>query len=336
MRQIAEPIQAGAAAAGLEVRLNLDPQVPLTQADPDQLEQMLLNLCSNAMQALAEQPQPRRLTLHSQFTEHQIRIRVVDNGPGVPEVFIAHLFEPFFTTREVGKGIGLGLSIAHGIVMDHQGRLYYQPAPNGGACFIIELPVVAAAPAATEEPVPVTPTPEEIPASAPPARILILDDEPTLAELTGVALRLLGHDVIVSLSPEEALEQIDSRTFDLVISDFRMPVMDGGDFYAAAVKRRPELARRVIFLTGDVVHEAAYAFLKESGLPYLLKPFQLVQLEQLIATTLATAESSVAESSPAPKSDLASANPSDKPVMETAIDSKPPAGNTTPPPSRPA
>ena len=277
--------------AGVDVRQELAAPLPSIIGDQDQIQQVLVNLMSNGVHALTEQPHPRQLTLRTRRDGAVVQIVVEDNGPGVPEHLLSHIFEPFFTTKEVGTGTGLGLSIAHGIMTDHQGRLFYQPPAAGGAGFVIEFPIgmkpetvppVAADALAAEK---LSEKPAVVPAAA-SARILVLDDEKSIAELLGELLQALGHQPTLCHAGAHALELLEESEFDLVLSDFRMPVMDGQAFYEAAVKQEPRLAKRIIFLTGDVVNKDTQAFLRSVGTPYLAKPFQLSTVEQAVAQVL--------------------------------------------------
>jgi len=265
--------------ARAELRLNLDAELPATDADPEQIQTVLNHLLNNALHALLEVSRPGRLKVSTQLEGKVIQIRVEDNGPGVPPVVALHIFEPFFTTKEVGQGAGLGLSISHSIMTDHNGRIFHQPAAGGGACFVLELPLVG--PNADPEP---TALPLVLPSQS--ARILVLDDDKTIAELLGEMLSLLGYATSLCHSGREALELIDRVEFDLIISDFRMPKMNGREFYEQTVRKKPELARRIIFLTGDVVNEETQAFLQSTGNPHLSKPFQLARVEQMVAQVL--------------------------------------------------
>jgi CheY-like chemotaxis protein len=218
-------------------------------------------------------------------TPAALLISVEDSGPGVPPELRRRIFEPFFTTKPEGAGTGLGLSIAHGIMLEHHGRISCDCSTLGGAAFHLEFPVVGVAAAATVREI----TPAHAPAAAPAsarARVLVLDDEPFVAELLAEMLGVLGHQPVVCLSPVSALELLQTRPFDLVISDFRMPVMNGEAFYHALAQKNPDLARRVIFLTGDVVNEETRHFLASTGNPHLDKPFLLTRLEAVIAEVL--------------------------------------------------
>ena len=279
VRHVTQSRKAELQKAGVELCLNLDPHLPATQADPDQLQQVLMNLVNNALHALAEVERSGRLLISTRHREAVIFTTVEDNGPGVAPEVLPYIFEPFFTTREVGVGTGLGLSIAHSIMMDHDGRVSHQSLAPTGACFVLELPVVGpqVQPQATA-------VPDALPFQT--ARILVLDDDQAIGELLGEMLTLLGYSAKLCNSAPEAVKLVGQHEFDLIISDFRMPKMNGQEFYREAIGIKPELARRVIFLTGDVVNEETQAFLQSTGNPHLSKPFQLARVEEAIAQVL--------------------------------------------------
>ena len=167
-------------------------------------------------------------------------------------------------------------------MIDHQGRIACQPSAPGGAGFVLELPIVRAGAEAHPSPAATKPAQAET-RRALSAHILVLDDEPTIAELLGEMLGLLGYSTTLCHSAPDALQLLAQRDFDLIISDFRMPKMNGQEFYRQAIQMRPKLARRILFLTGDVVSEDTQAFLQSTGNLHLSKPFRLVCVEQAVA-----------------------------------------------------
>jgi len=128
------------------------------------------------------------------------------------------------------------------------------------------------------------------PAEPSPAQVLVLDDEKSIAELLCEMLSVLGHHPTLCLAPTAALELIAQRDFDLIISDFRMPVMNGEEFYRQVLAKNPALARRIIFLTGDVANEETQQFLISTGNPHLGKPFHLEMIENIVSDALAVRE----------------------------------------------
>jgi len=279
-------------AARVELFLALSRDLPPTSADPDQVQQLVINLLNNALQAMEKAPAPHTLRITTRRkTAETLEITIEDSGPGVPAELESRIFEPFFTTKPVGDGTGLGLSIAHSIMVEHHGRIRYERSSLGGAGFHLEFPLVTTTPAPAPEASPAAP------ASASHrvrARVLVLDDEQSIADLLSEMLAVLGHLPEVCLNPAVALEMLAKAEFDLVISDFRMPVMNGEQFYQALIKTHPRLARRVIFLTGDVINEETQHFLASTGNPHLDKPFQLTRLEAVIGEILTTVEEPVA------------------------------------------
>lgn len=290
IQQLAESQKILKPATPLNIQLDLDPHLPLISGDPDQIHQVLANLVTNAIQAMAQQTKPR-LLLQSKRLNSLVRIIVEDNGPGISAEIVAHIFEPFFTTKEVGSGTGLGLSIAHSIIADHWGQLSYEPVPGGGARFVIELPTQESLePAASKAGQPIEP-PSAAASGFHPARILVLDDEPDIAELLGVTLIMLGHQPTVCFDSLAALALIDQQAFDLILSDFRMPNLDGGEFYEKVVQKKPDMARRIIFLTGDVMGEESKAFFDSVSCLHLAKPFHLAQVEEAVTRILSQPQS---------------------------------------------
>jgi len=284
IQHVADLRRSDLAAAGIELFMDLAAGLPSTSADPDQVQQLIVNLLNNAIQAMAASPAPRTLRISTQVSAPgTLLIAMEDSGPGVPPELQSRIFEPFFTTKPAGAGTGLGLSIAHSIMAEHHGRISCHRSTLGGAGFHLQFPIVSVeAVAPVRE---ITPAPARS-AAAVSARVLVLDDEPSIAELLSEMLGALGHQPDVCLSPVRALEILQTRPFDLIISDFRMPIMNGEAFHQALSKINPELARRVIFLTGDVVNKETQHFLASTGNPHLDKPFQLNRLEAVIAEVL--------------------------------------------------
>ena len=285
IRRVAELRKFDLLVAGVEVQFHLAPDLPRTEADPDQIQQLVVNLMNNSMQAIAPLGRPGIIRLVTQLKDGLIQLAVEDNGPGVPKELESKIFEPFFTTKDVGTGTGLGLSIAHSIMTEHQGRIFYRTSPLGGAGFVLEFPVTESKPS------PVLGGDTEIFTREKPAtrsaRILVLDDEKVLAEMLGEMLSHLGHSITLCHLPPQALDLIRSEKFDVILSDFRMPVLDGHQFHTEVSKIDPELAHRIIFLTGDVVNDETQSFLASIGNPHLSKPFQLDAVRRAVAQVLA-------------------------------------------------
>jgi CheY-like chemotaxis protein len=192
------------------------------------------------------------------------------------------IFDPFFTTKEVGQGTGLGLTVAYAIAQEHGGRIRAEtPADGIGASFVLELPVSTrdSQPSAA---LPVTAPPDHIRG----ASVLLVEDERALAAAVADALTDAGLKVDYAGDGQEALAKTRANTYDVLICDLKMPRVDGMTFYRAIAAAAPELARRVIFVTGDVAGTDAERFLEESGCRWLAKPFRLADLVRAVRDTL--------------------------------------------------
>ena len=203
-----------------------------------------------------------------------IRTSFKDDGPGIAREKLDKIFDPFFTTKEVGEGTGLGLSLSYGIVAEHNGQIYAKSMLGKGATFIVELPVVA------EEKVPALAEEVVEPKRAPRARILVVDDEPAvLAFLKGVLTRE-GHQVDTADNAADGLEMVKGVRYRLIMLDVKMPGTSGIDLYEELEKITPSLARRVVFITGDVIEADTRGFLERTKALYITKPFDIEQLRK--------------------------------------------------------
>lgn len=258
-----------------------DPNLPPTLADPHQLQQVFLNVIRNAEQAIMGHAERGTITVKTGHQRGHVVVSISDDGPGIPEEHLRRVFDPFFTTKDVGQGTGLGLSICYGIVDEHNGRITAGNRPGGGAVFTIELPVARGTPAAPAEAAP----PEETAAPATGA-VLVVDDEETIQGLLTGVLTLDGHRVEAVGNGRLALERLEQGAFDLIITDIKMPDLDGIGLYQAIQERWPHLRDRVIFTTGDTVSRATRDFLQSAGNPVLAKPFKIREVRELVNRVL--------------------------------------------------
>lgn len=257
--------------------------LPQVFADPHQVQQVLLNLVINAEQAMLGAHGRGTLIVRTWHEPNRdaVILEVHDDGPGVPPDVQAKIFDPFFTTKEVGKGTGLGLTVAYAIVQEHGGRLRLESQPGHGASFIVELPVGGMA--VRTPPPPTAPAKSEVPKGS---AALLVEDEAALRAAVGDALTDAGFAVDRAADGEEALGRVRERDYDLIVCDLKMPRLDGPAFFAALSEEKPALARRVIFVTGDVAGTDAERFLESSGCRWLAKPFRLRDLLRLARETL--------------------------------------------------
>jgi CheY-like chemotaxis protein/anti-sigma regulatory factor (Ser/Thr protein kinase) len=270
------------------VHLHLDDQLPPMWGDPHQLQQVLINLLTNAQQALRAAPGARDIICTTQYdpAQHRITLAVTDTGPGIPAALQARIFEPFFTTKPPGVGTGLGLPLCRGMVEAHGGTLGVSSAPGRGATFLVTLPV-GAVPAPTPNP-----TGSVEGAARRGHTILIVEDEAILAAGLARLLRRDGHTVDLAANGSLALAKLDERAYDLILCDVRMPELDGPTLYRLLARQQPDLCSRVIFLTGDTLEPATQSFLEQSGAPCLTKPFRIAEARRVIWRTLEGADGS--------------------------------------------
>lgn len=271
----------GLRSSGVEVERDLAEDLPPVSGDPDELTQVFSNLLVNAEQALSNIETKRRITVRTRSTgEHNVIAEFIDNGPGIPDDVRDRIFEPFFTTKPLGAGTGIGLSVCHGIVLAHGGTIDVMSRSGEGTTFRLSLPIDASL------------ANDEVPVDEPPAkpdgqRILVVDDEVEVAEVFAEILESVGHDVEIAHGGLAGLEALRQRDFDLIISDLRMPDLDGRALSERAEALKPGLSRRFLFLTGDTLSPMARDFLADGARPHLEKPILPADLRLAVAETTA-------------------------------------------------
>ncbi len=265
--------------SNITVTRQLDPKLPATVADPGQLQQVFLNIIINAEAAMKRLPKRGRLVVKTEAPGSVIRISFKDNGPGIAPEHLERIFEPFFTTAEVGEGTGLGLSVCHGIIAEHNGRIWAESQLGKGATFFIELPIETAM---VEEKA----VPARVPAHLGKAKILVVDDEAVVRDFVSQVLRAQGCDVDTAGSAAEAMEKIRSHDYQLMLLDIKIPGTSGIELYRKLKRLAPALARRTLFITGDVMGERTWEFLARTGAQYLVKPFDASSLVAAVTNAL--------------------------------------------------
>ena len=267
---------------GVRLETALDPALPPVSADAHQLQQVLVNLLTNAMHAIRDAGVGGLVMVRTErHGASGVRLSIQDDGPGVHDAIRSKIFDPFFTTKGAGRGTGLGLSLVYGIVTAHGGTIEVESQPGAGATFRIELP-----PAGAEGDVVGEGHADEA-AAVPPGRILVVDDEDALAHLVCEALGADGHHAEAAASGLEALSRLRAREYDLVVSDVKMPDMGAQRLHREMERLRPGLSRRLILTSGDTVGLDTAAFARRADLDLLHKPFDLDDLRRLVRTRLA-------------------------------------------------
>ena len=257
---------------GIDVTLDTADQVGCTFGNEHQLTQVLLNLVTNAEQAMAETENPT-LRISAAASGDWITIEVEDNGPGMSEEILGRIFEPFFTTKQ-GAGTGLGLSLSYNMVQAHGGRLEVESAPGAGACFRVVIPLSA-------------PLAEEAPAepgrdNAVARRVLVVDDEPSLRRVCQRLVQNLGHECETASSPAEAIRAAEAGSFDLVLCDYRLGSESADDVIAGFGRVRAELVARTVIATGATTDPGVVGLTTRFGLPLMAKPYGIAEIAALV------------------------------------------------------
>ncbi|MGH9685204.1 MAG: ATP-binding protein [Candidatus Acidiferrales bacterium] len=260
------------------VECELDPDLPATMADPHQLQQVVLNLLVNSEQALLEGRGQGRIWMRTRLAPgRRICLEISDDGPGIPLEIAPRIFDPFFTTKPPGVGTGLGLSIVYGIVQQHDGEVIFDSHRGAGAKFVVELPVVPAAQDDNGSRPSLAPDRGSL--SVPAGRVLVVEDEPAIAQLIADVLREESHSVDAVLDSQEGLTRLSRARYDIVICDLRMPRLDGPAFYDALVRTASPLQDHILFITGDTLSPRTQKFLESHRAPCLAKPFLVEELK---------------------------------------------------------
>ncbi len=272
----------------IEIVRELDRNLPKTIADAHQLQQVFLNVITNAEHAMLQAHGRGRLAIRSRTDaqNNRIVVEILDDGPGIPEAQLSKIFDPFFTTKEVGKGTGLGLSLSYGIIKEHGGNIYARSRLGDGATFIIEIPIIGK----------ISDDVAVFPQLMPQAlqfdnlvrnkRILIVDDEKYILDFFIEIFKMFPMQVDTAADGRAAMEKLKGIDYDLVITDFKMPNMSGRELFQWIKEKRPLLAKRIIFVTGDTVSTETRLFFENNCNLYLAKPFKIEEVKEVIQQTL--------------------------------------------------
>ena len=260
--------------------VNDDPEDPLhVRADMNCMEQVLVNFINNSIDAIDDQA--GTIWIKSFIKDGFVQVTIEDTGPGIPESVMTKIFDPFFTTKPKDKGTGLGLSICYGIISDHKGEVFIENTTNGTMA-TMKVPAIMDMEARERE----VAADNEL-SSVPHedlnrnSLIMVVEDEEDLLDLMVDTLSPY-YTVITFDNGAKACDHLDEYAWELIISDLRMPVMNGMEFYHEAVKRNPGLKKRFMFITGDTYDFQVKEFLETTGVTYLKKPFRIKELRESV------------------------------------------------------
>ncbi|MBN8185904.1 response regulator [Salipiger thiooxidans] len=276
-----DALRNGADGLGAEVDVQIAPDLPNVRGDAHQLSQLVINLVTNADQAIRDSGTGDTIgiVLSHDAGAQMVELRVADNGPGIPQEIRSRIFDPLFTTKPVGSGTGIGLALCHRIATAHAGRIALAETSGPGTTLVVRLPTTE-----VESDAAATTRPAEAAVSR--GAVLVVDDEEDVSDLIREILQRDGFEVTVANSAETALERVASGDFALILSDLNMPGLGGRGFYERLLRDRPALARRMGFVTGDTMSPQARGFLDGAGRPFLEKPIAPEELRRLARAML--------------------------------------------------
>jgi signal transduction histidine kinase/CheY-like chemotaxis protein len=271
LRQYQEKVE------NITITLDLADDLPYACGDPNQIEQVFLNLLVNAEDAIADvQSRPGAIEVKTSSDGGRVRVAVTDNGSGIHARDLARIFDPFFTTKDKHRGTGLGLSICAEIV-----KLYAWSTYGMGSTFTVELPIRHEI-----EPKVVQPVRLSESHRLRSKQILVIDDEIHITELIFDVLASQGARIDLANSGIQALEQIKRKNYDVIICDQRMPGISGQRLLRLVESFNADLRHRFLFVTGDVVNAQTSRFLTQEGVRYIRKPFRIQELVESIEDLL--------------------------------------------------
>jgi two-component system, NtrC family, sensor kinase len=254
----------------IRIHLDLAENLPVTSADPHQLQQVFLNMVNNAVDAILENSADGDLWVRTALNGDRLCIEFTDSGPGVKDA--SRVFDPFYTTKPVGKGTGLGLSICYGIITEHGGTIQVRNIPTRGASFTIELPHQPAASHNSSAPGQKTNLGRD-------GRILLVDQDESVLEAVGTILRGRDHHVKTARDVREACALLEKENFDLVVADLHFSDgANGAGIGEWLAQHRPALSRKLIWMCAVAPSEDAGENLSGNGRQILQKPFKATDL----------------------------------------------------------
>ncbi len=273
---------------GIRVETDLDRSLPVVQADPHEIQQVLVNLVTNAHQAIRSKGSPGVVSIRTaRKGEASVVIEVRDDGPGIPDDLRDRIFDPFFTTKPPGEGTGLGLSLVYGTVRSHGGSVEVESAPGRGAKFVVTLPI--GLPAASVADAAPRPGPD---VSLRGRRVLVVDDEPGVSLLVREAFEREGAAAFVANDAVAARSLLRVESFDLIVCDLHMAGLGAERLHRLLLGVRPHLAGSIVLTTGDSVSPEPERVARTIGAILVHKPFDLGDLLAAARATVARSRAS--------------------------------------------
>ena len=260
----------------ITLEMRLEPDIPNCGGNPAQVEQVLVNLLSNALDALTRVKPPRRLMVATTTDDSHVCVRIEDNGPGITPEARERMFLPFVSTKG-RRSSGLGLYVSRQIVESLEGELTYHPVDHGSR-FVVALRMIAGSVSQVVQSPPAFLPRRE--ATLEGMRVLLVDDEEAIRRPLARFLNGRGAETIQAADGIDALQKLEQYEVDVILADLRMPRMDGVKMYQQLVSRYPDLAERTVFLTGDLTHMKDVATTAIDPSRILIKPVKLAEVER--------------------------------------------------------
>ena len=273
--------------------INLSVQVPLKPAfiegNMGRFQQVLMNLLSNAKDAVQDLSGRKEIFLEVFREDQRVKLKVRDNGHGIPKVLQEKIFESFFSTKENGKGTGMGLGISAAIVNEHRGSISCDSQPGEGTVFALDFPEMEVERAKSSKNSSLGKNSDGF-----DARILIVDDEPDVREILQISLENYGCVVDQACDGEEALSLLQENTYDIIFTDLKMPKKDGFDLIRNIHQMDMSSHPKIIAITGGVRYDGD-SFKREELLKsingFLIKPFEDAKIRKILGKYLKECES---------------------------------------------
>ena len=257
----------------IEVHTDIDTDIIRILGDDTQLGQVIVNLLNNALQSLAsiEGKKEIRIRAHTDIPNSNVIISITDNGPGIPKEIQQKVFDHFFTTKQEGRGTGLGLSFCKSVIEAHSGTISLKNVEPHGTEVVVEISGTTDA----ETVFPVRAHPGE---SLPSLQVLVVDGEESLSSSIAEVLFNYGHSAVTATNVRNAMALLQKKSFDVILADVHIPDIDGMAFYLNVKSLNSTLAKKFIFITGDALDQKLVDFFETEKTPYLNKPFEMAEL----------------------------------------------------------